>query len=92
MKKTIEDSKEYAKVIARAWVDEEFRKKLLAEPATVLAENGVEIPEGVTVKVVERKENEVLLPLPYRPTSELSDEDLEKVAGGKIQVSCPGVY
>ena len=56
MKKTIEEHKEYAKVIARAWVDEEFKKKLLAEPATVLAENGVEIPEGVTVKVVERKE------------------------------------
>ncbi len=25
-------------------------------------------------------------------TTELSNEDLEEVAGGKIQVSCPGVY
>ena len=92
MKKTIEERKEYAKVIARAWVDEEFKKRLLAEPATVLAENGIEIPEGMTVKLVERKENEILLVLPHRPSLELSDEDLENVAGGGIQVSCPGVY
>ncbi len=51
MKKTIEERKEYAKIIAKAWVDEEFKKRLLADPATVLKENGIEIPEGMTVKV-----------------------------------------
>ncbi len=32
MKKTIEEGKEYAKVIAKAWVDEEFKKRLLGDP------------------------------------------------------------
>ena len=67
MKKTIEERKEYAKIIAQAWVDEEFKARLLADPATVLKENGIEIPEGMTVKVVERKENEIQIPLPQKP-------------------------
>ncbi len=67
MKKTIEERKEYAKVIAQAWEDEEFKKRLLDDPGAVLAENGIEIPEGMTVKVVEKKENEILIPLPQKP-------------------------
>lgn len=84
MKKTIEERKEYAKVIAKAWVDEEFKKRLIDDPAAVLKENGIEMPEGMTVRLVEGKENEILVRLPSRPpdSSELSDEDLEKVAGG----------
>ncbi len=87
MKKIIEERKEYAKVIAKAWVDDEFKKRLLADSAAVLKENGIEIPEGMTVRFVEQeepKENEILVPLPPRPgeAAELSDEDLEKVAGG----------
>ncbi len=65
MKKTIEERKECAKTIAQAWEDEEFKKRLLADPATVLKEGGIEIPEGTTVKVVERKENQI--PLPPKP-------------------------
>jgi hypothetical protein len=86
VKNTIEERNQYAKVIARAWVDEEFKKRLLTDPSTVLKENGVEMPEGWTVKVVERKEKEIHLTLPPRPSEsvELSDEDLEKVAGGMI--------
>jgi hypothetical protein len=84
MKKTIEERKEYAKIIAKAWVDEEFKKRLLADAATVLVENGIEIPEGMTVRFVEGKENEILVPLPPRPlqTMELSESDLAQVAGG----------
>ena len=84
MKRTIEERKQYSKIIAKAWVDEEFKAKLLADPVTVLAENGLEIPQGMTSRFVEKKENEILLPLPPRPrdTAELSDQDLEKMAGG----------
>ena len=84
MKETIEERKQYAKIIAKAWVDEEFKKRLLDDSATVLKENGIEIPEGMTVRFVEAEENEILVPLPPRPpeTMELSDSDLSKVAGG----------
>jgi hypothetical protein len=69
MKKSLEERKEYAKIIAQAWVDEEFKKRLLDDPATVLKENGIEIPEGMTVKVVEQKENEIQIPLPAMPAN-----------------------
>ncbi|MFC1835033.1 NHLP leader peptide family RiPP precursor [Thermodesulfobacteriota bacterium] len=84
MKKTIEERKQYAKIIAKAWIDEEFKKRLFDDPATVLKESGIDTPERMTVKFVEGKENEILLPIPSRPpeSAELSDEDLEKVAGG----------
>ncbi len=45
MKKTIEERKDYAKIIAQAWVDEEFKARLLADPATVLKEHGIEDDE-----------------------------------------------
>jgi len=87
MKKSMEEHNDYAKVIAKAWSDEEFKKRLLADSAAVLKENGIEIPEGMTVRFVEQEqpeENEIRIPLPPRPpeTADLSDEDLHEVAAG----------
>ena len=88
MKKTIEERKDYARVIAKAWADEDFKKRLLDDPAAVLQENNIEMPEGTTVKFVEKYENEILIPLPPRPkdTNELSEEALEKIAGGVARI------
>ncbi len=85
MKQSMEEHKEYAKIIAQAWVDEEFKKRLLVDPATVLKENGIEIPEGMTVKVVEKKENEIHIPLPAKPANlEGSVEELQERMQGSI--------
>ena len=40
-------------VVARATKDGAFRKKLIASPADVLAQEGLELPTGVTVRVLE---------------------------------------
>ncbi len=48
-------------------MDEEFKKRFIADPATVLKENGIEIPEGMTVRVVEQKEIEIQILLPPKP-------------------------
>ena len=42
-----------AKIVARAWSDEKFKTSLLNKPATVLAEHGIKVPTGITVKVLE---------------------------------------
>ncbi len=76
---------DYAKVVARAWSDEAFKAQLLSDPAAALKEAGVAVPDGVTVEVVENTETLFHLVLPPRPDEELSDEALEKVAGG----GCP---
>tara|TARA_B100000315_G_scaffold218472_1_gene219800 strand:- start:160 stop:363 length:204 start_codon:yes stop_codon:yes gene_type:complete len=35
----------YGKIVAKAWSDEEFKAKLMADPKSVLKENGVDVGE-----------------------------------------------
>ena len=77
-------------VVVKAIKDKEFRKKLLSNPraAVVAAVKEVdpdfEIPPDMEVKVFEEPKRAFYLVLPQTPTEniEISDEDLEKVAGG----------
>jgi len=74
------------KILARAGVDLDFRRALLVDPRKAIQDGlGVRIPPGFRVKFVERDENvDALIVLPdfQRPDGELSDCDLEAVAGG----------
>ena len=79
----------YGKVVAKAWSDEGFKSKLLTNPGAALAEAGIDVPAGVTVNVVENTSNTMHLVLPQRPEGELSDEVLDKVAGGGSQCQVP---
>jgi nitrile hydratase len=45
-----------ARVVAKAWVDAEFRERLLADGSAAVAELGLVGPEGDTVRVVENSE------------------------------------
>ena len=64
--------------------DPSYRKALLADPKKVLeAQMQRKIPDNVKVKVVEETPDTVYLIAPYVAQSgELSDSDLERVAGG----------
>jgi hypothetical protein len=66
--------------------DPAFRDALLADPRAALSELvGTPIPEIVTINVHEESLTSVHLVLPSRPASaELSDDDLELVAGGGV--------
>jgi hypothetical protein len=35
------------KIITRCWDDEEFKKRLMADPAKILDAEGVSVPDGV---------------------------------------------
>ncbi len=73
----------WSRIVAKAWADEDFKKRLLADPVTVLNENGVAVLPGLKVFVSENTDDEIHLTLPPRPDeSELSEEDLASVAGG----------
>jgi hypothetical protein len=79
-----EQGKNMQQLIAKAWMDEGFKKRLLAEPAAVLKEEGLEMPPGMEVRMVENTDKVLHLVLPVKPASdELSDELLENVAGGQ---------
>ena len=76
-----EFQKAYGKLVAKAWEDEDFKTRLLDEPMTVFKENGIEIPEGLDVRVVENTDAVVNLILPPQPEGELTDEQLD---GGSV--------
>jgi hypothetical protein len=70
------------KILAKCWEDAFFKQRLLADPAAVLKAEGVEIPADYTVRVLENTDKVINYVLPPNPNVELSDSDLEAVAGG----------
>lgn len=80
-----EMQKSFSKIIAKAWTDDEFKVKLMSDPKAALKENGVDVPDGINLKIVEDTPTLTHLTLPERSRAkggELSDEDLDRVAGG----------
>src|SRR5262245_2225880 len=83
-------SKKLGQIAAKAWSDPAFKKRLLADPGAVSTEYGMPLPPGIELRVVEDTPAIRYFVLPPRPTlAELSDEQLEEVAGGTA-CSCFG--
>ena len=78
-----EQAKQWAKIVAKAWADEAFKQRLIDEPAAVLAEEGMEVQEGVELKVVEATENQSWLVLPPKPEEAEIEEGAERLAAGR---------
>ena len=72
----------FGKIIAKAWRDPVFKAELIANPAAALKAEGIDVPAGMTVTVVENTDKQFHLVLPPKPTGELSDKDLDGVVGG----------
>ena len=72
--------KEWAKVIAQAWADEGFKTRLLADPRSVLKENGIEFPENIKLGISEGKGDEINLTLPSKPADIGTIEELSQRA------------
>ena len=75
----------WGKIVAKAWSEPEFKKRLLSDPNAVLKENGMDVPEGVKVQVLEDTNQLVHLALPA-PPDELDLDQLDKAAGGGYSV------
>jgi len=86
----------YAEATRKAWSDPAFRAKLLANPRATLLAEGVQIPAGVTINVVENTPDVINLVLPPRPSDALSDEALAAISAGLFRIgtciksSCSG--
>ncbi len=73
----------WSQVVARAWCDEGFLKRLLADPRAVLAEHDLEVSPGTEVEVALGTEVKVddigrvrRFILPPSPPQELMEEEL----------------
>jgi hypothetical protein len=77
-----------ARLVARAWQEDEFKQELLSNPRAALKRefgDNISIPESTDIRVVEETGNTFCLVIPKKPnmdTEELSEEQLEAVAGG----------
>lgn len=72
-------------IMIRAIKDSAFRQELLSNPRAVLARDyQIQIPESVSIRVIEDTEETFTLALPPSQVSlqELSDAELGAVAGG----------
>ncbi len=74
------------KVIKRAWKDPSFKSKLMSNPKDAIADAvGIELPAALKVRVHEDTAKTKNLVLPVNPaTEDLSDVDLEAIAGGGL--------
>jgi hypothetical protein len=70
-------------IVARAWCDDDFMKRLLSDPRAVLIEHDLEAPPGAEVEVVvgtgvriEGTDSVRRFVLPAHPSQELVEEEL----------------
>ena len=71
-----------SKIIAKAWKDPAFRKKLIAKPKETLKEMGFDVSADVELRVQEDDARHLTFVLPAAPTNvrELDDAELKRIA------------
>jgi len=68
----------------KAETDSSFREQLKTNPNTAIEEiAGIQVPVGFKVNIVDANDADLTIALPKTKSDELSDSDLEAVAGGK---------
>ena len=79
-----EQRNQLADLFAACWKDEALKQRFMADPKGVLAEYGMDVPDGRDVNVVENTDTTVHITMPAPPSGhgDLSDEELSNAAGG----------
>ena len=64
------------KIIAKCWLDDSFKQKLLAHPEATIKTELKELPTGITFVMHEDTDSVMNITIPAKPT-DISDEELE---------------
>ena len=75
-----DNQKKWAQIVAKAWMDESFKKKLLNDPKGVMKGAGLKFDASQTIRIYEAKKNEFCFVLPAKPEGNLSEEELKSIA------------
>ena len=89
---TQEAERAIQEIIKRAQTDSEFRTLCLENPVAAAKEvTGKDIPQGFTLKFVDNRSADMTVVLPdiVDANAELSDTELEQVAGGGSKAGKP---
>ena len=71
-------------LFTECWKDDALKARFMSDPKAVLAERGIDVPDGIDVNVVENSDNTVHITMPATPPGgvSLSDQELTRAAGG----------
>ena len=83
-----EQAKQWAKIVAKAWADEDYKKRLMDDPASVLSDEGMELPEGVKINVVEATDKQAWMVLPPKPADGKIEEGESRLAASGLSCKC----
>ena len=91
-----EGQEQMQEILARSATDWEFRQKLLSNPRKAIADHTgqdlVDIPETIDLIFVENEADAtIVLPDPVDSEAELSENELETVAGGTDAATAAGI-
>jgi hypothetical protein len=86
-----ERQKQWAKIVAKAWADEDYKQRLMEDPAEVLSEEGMAVPEGVEIKVVEATDKQAWMVLPPKPEDGKIEERADLLAASSL-LCCSACY
>jgi hypothetical protein len=88
-----------SQLIAKAWLDSEFKEKLIHHPRKMLQHEGIEIPEGVEVIIDQSTYNWSVgseagyvvwrIPVPPKPAN-ISEEQLSALTKGNLSKELVG--
>jgi anti-anti-sigma factor len=67
--------------IIRACVDSEFREHLINDPRKALAEEGIEVPSGIEIKVHESTDDKIMIVLPGPEVKKLQEQIAQMPSG-----------
>ncbi len=90
---TQEAEQAIAQIVKRAQTDSKFRQLCLSDPNAAAHEaTGKDLPDGFTLRFVENQGADLTVVLPdmIDANAELSDAELEQVAGGGDKPNCGG--
>jgi hypothetical protein len=79
------------KIVEQAESNPDYYNQLMKDPRALMSRQlGTAIPSNVNIKVIEETADTYYVVLPYKAKegAELSDSDLEKVAGGILDKTC----
>lgn len=81
----IEQGKKIGELINKCWSDEAFKSRVLTDTMSVLKENSITVPKGVSVKALENTDRIFNIVIPAKPAQEnASNETAKAVAGGDV--------
>ena len=66
---------QYQQIVAKAWANDLYRQRLLRDPKGTLRSEGVDVPDGVEVQVLEDTAKLIHFVLPVKPAGGAGQAD-----------------